>query len=187
VTGPFDRDEYERPVDRSRALGVPAAARPVAPEEELAIAGQPLRVPFRGGKLERVEKAVFADGEPGAVKVIPHGKGTVVWSPVPVELSDDAAPAAALYAFALERAGVARTLGAAGAPDPALLVRPIVFEKAILLTVVNESSRVKTAELRAGNSAAPVAVTVPAGRAALIFVDRATGSVLGRYPEEEKP
>jgi hypothetical protein len=187
VTGAFDRDEYERPVDRSRALGVPAAARPVAPEEELTIAGQPLRVPFRGGKLERVETAVLAEGEPGTVKVIPLGKGAIVWSPVPVELSDDPAPAAALYAFALERAGVARTLGSAGTPDQALLARPIVFEKAVLFTIVNESSRARTAELRAGNAAAPVAITVPAGRAALIFMDRATGSVLGRYPEEEKP
>ena len=116
-----------------------------------------------------------------------RGKGAILWSPVPVELSDDAQASAALYAFALERAGVTREFGAAGQPDPALLVRPIVFEKAVLYTLVNESGRERTADLKTGNAAATLAVAVPAGRAALVFVDRATGAVLGRYPAEERP
>ena len=187
VTGPFDRDEYERPVERSRALGVGAATRPVAPEEELTIDGRPVRASFRGGKLEKVEKVVFGEGDPGAVNVVPRGKGAVLWSPLPVELSDDADATAALYAFARERAGIESSYGAAGAPDPSLLVRPVVFEKAVLYALVNEGGRARTAEVRTGSAAAPVSVTVPAGRASLLFVDRSSGAVIGRYPEEKTP
>jgi len=135
----------------------------------------------------KVEKAVFDGGAAAIVKVIPHGEGTICWSPLPVELSDDAGATAALYAFARERAGIETRYGAAGAPDHALLVRPVVFERAVLYALVNEGSRARTAEVKAGSAAAPVPVTVPAGRAALVFVDRTTGAVLGRYPEERVP
>jgi hypothetical protein len=107
ITGPIDRDEYERPVARLAGLGVGAITRPVAPENRLLVdATTEVRVPFRGAKLERIERAVVKDAARARVEVIRRGKGKIVWCPLPVELSDDDRATTAVYRVALRVAGI---------------------------------------------------------------------------------
>jgi hypothetical protein len=65
-----------------------------------------VRVPFRGAKLERIERAVVEGAAQARVQVIRRGKGQIVWCPLPVELSDDDRATAAVYRLALRVAGV---------------------------------------------------------------------------------
>lgn len=178
ISGPFDRDEVERPAGRAAALGLRAGVRPVAPAERIALDdGASVAAPFRGGRLERVETAVV-DGDASTVRVVPYGAGAIVWSPVPVELAEGPAATAALYAAAAVRAGAASPL-LQTKPDPALLVRPVVFADAILVACVNESADDRTAAFTHRASGRTYARPVPAQDAVLLWIDRRTGELLG--------
>jgi hypothetical protein len=181
VSGPIDRDECERPIDRSGALGVPAAVRPVAPWEEIELDGRVARVGFRGSRLERAETAVIEE-DAAAVRVLEQGAGTIVWSPVPVELAESPLATVALYVAAASRARLDPPL-AREELDPSLLVRPIVFRDTVLVCIVNEGAREQSARfsLRGlGGADARVTQPVAAQSAVLLLLDRATGRVLDR-------
>lgn len=178
VSGPFDRDEVERPAQRAAALGLRVGVRPVAPAERIVLDdGTTVAAPFRGGRLERVETAVV-DGDAASVRVVPYGAGAIVWSPVPVELAEGPTAAAAVYAACAARAGAASPIARA-APDPALLVRPVVFADAILVACVNESADDRTAAFTHRASGRTHARPVPAQDAVLLWIDRRTGELLG--------
>jgi hypothetical protein len=191
VTGPIDRDEYERPIARLVNLGIHAATHPVSPENRLMVDGTSLRVPFRGGKLERIERAAIEGVEVARVEVIRRGKGSIVWCPLPVELSDDERATAAVYRLALRVAGVRPAVtvtGPTGAGN-GTLVRALAFDDALLLIVVNENDAVH--DLRVAVTGAtwpPVRVRVAAERAVMLFVDKKTGAVIGTTEEtSERP
>jgi hypothetical protein len=125
VTGPIDRDEYERPVSRLASLGIHADARPVAPENRLRVdATTEIRVPFRGGKLERLERAVVNGGAPARVQRLRRGKGKIIWCPLPVELSDDDRAPSAVYRAALRVAGIRPAITVTPARDHSSRRRP---------------------------------------------------------------
>lgn len=178
VSGPIDRDECERPIDRSGVLGVPAAARPVAPWEEIELDGRLARAGFRGSRLERVETAVIEE-DAAAVRVLEHGDGTIVWSPVPVELAESPLATVALYVAAASRARLDPPL-ARDELDPSLLVRPVVFRDAVLVCIVNEGASEQTARFSLRGADTRVTQPVAAQSAVLLLVDRATGRVLDR-------
>jgi hypothetical protein len=197
VTGPIDRDEYERPVARLASLGIRAVTRPVAPENRLVVdATTTVRVPFRGAKLERIERAVVEGAAQARVQVIRRGKGQIVWCPLPVELSDDDRATAAVYRLALKVAGIrpAVTVTSVG-QGPAVavtsvgqgfslagegvLVRSLRFKDSILFVVVNETDVEANLRLRAEEVAQPIRVRVGAERAVMVLVDKRTGRLIG--------
>jgi hypothetical protein len=175
VTGAFDADDHFLPTGRLATLGLAARNRPVAQEEFLTIDGVEHRLGFRGNKLQRLEAAIV--DAPAAVVVRPLGRGSVVWSPLPVELAESPDPTAALYRFALKQAKVTPELSV-GATDPPVLVLPTMFEDVLFITCVSETSRDTELTLRLRESSADVRVRIPAGRTSLMFVRRRDGTVL---------
>ena len=180
VTGPIDCDEYERPIGRLAGLGLRTITRPVAPESELRVgAATAIRVPFRDGKLERLERAVVENGAPARVEVIRHGRGNIVWCPLPVELSDDEAAATEVYRFALHMARVRPAVSVTPATPSGLLVRAMPFEHAILLVAVNETDTDANIRVQADGLPQPVRLHVAAERALMMVVQKRTGRVVG--------
>src|SRR5262249_38319616 len=111
------------------------------------------------------------------VLVRSHGAGRFVWSPLPLEVSNSMEALVAFYRFALTQAGVAPVF--AVSPDtPSLLVLPSIFEKHALYTFVSETDRDQSLTLlhRGARTGSPV--TIPAGRATLVLLDRATGELI---------
>jgi hypothetical protein len=179
VTGPFDRDEYERAVTRSVALGLTAVTRPVASEPWLSVDGVALAVPFRGAKLERVERAVVDGADNARVRVVTRGRGRVVWCPLPVELSDDERATTAVYRMAVRLAGVTPPVAVETMPPSGVLVRPLLFRDAVLVVVSNETDRPASVQVRLPGVTVPVTIGVQAERARMVLVDRRTGKVVG--------
>jgi len=178
VTGSFDDDEHWLPTGRMAALGLSPALRPVMPEEAVFVDGVRHDVRYRGEKMQRIEAAV-TDGEP-AVREVPLGRGRLLWSPLPLEVSDDGAPTAALYRFALGRSGVA-PLFTTDAPS-SILVYPARYAQHTLYTVVSETSRDLGVQVTDAETGTSLRARVAGGRAALILIDRQTGSEVARYP-----
>ena len=177
VSGPIDSDEHWWPVARTTGLGLHVATRGVAPEESLTIGDTAYQLSYRGEKLERVEASVVA-GEGGAhVHVVARGQGRIVWVPLAVELAEQIEATVALYQLALREAQVA-PLFTTDRPDPSVLVLPAVFGGRVLFTIVSESSVEKEVGFTPAGTQSRVSIKLPAQRAVLVWVDRATGRVI---------
>ena len=176
VSGVIDEDEHWLPAARSAALGVASSIAPVAAEESLSIGGKTARLSFRGEKIQRVEKAVVAGQTAAQVVVAAKGKGAVVWSPLPVELSDSVEAAEELYRFALERAGVVPMFEAKG-KDDAILVLPTRFADATLYAFVSESDSPASLDVVDKRSGAAFHIELKARRSALAVIG-ANGTIV---------
>jgi len=175
ITGVIDRDEHWIPVER---LGLGATIAPLAEEETLRIDGADLRVAFHGESFQRVEKAVVAGEKLAAVQTIPMGAGKVIWCPLPLELGSLNAPVVALYRYALNQAQVAPVF-AVEYEDPSVLIRPSVFERCVLYTMISESAMPKHVELTHLENGAHIAVALPPQRAVHVLIDRKSGRTPG--------
>jgi Cellulase (glycosyl hydrolase family 5) len=179
VTGPVDSDEHWWPVPRMAGLGLQAAVSPVAPEEPLTIDGTTYQLSYRGEKLERVETAVMGGDSGSRVHVIARGRGRVMWVPAPVELAEQIDATVALYRLALREAQIV-PLFTNDNPDPSVLVLAAVFGGRMLFTIVSESSVEREVRFTPAGAPSAVNVKLPAQRAVLLWVDRATGKVIGQ-------
>jgi hypothetical protein len=149
---------------------------PVAEEEDIAIGGIVFGASYRGEKMHKIQKAVTDTR--ASVRTVQSGKGTILWSTLPLELSDSVEPTVAFYALGLKMAGVEPVFEREPA-DPSLVVLSRVFRDAILCTVVSESAEDKRVRLVHRQSGAAIDVSVPAQRAVMMFVRRNDGGVIG--------
>ena len=176
VTGTIDADEQWRPVARMKELGLSAASRPVASHERIVIGGTPFDLGFRGQQLERVETAFVHGEEAATVHRVVRGKGTILWMPVPVEISDSVDATAALYRSAFAQAGVAPVVNVEPS-DGSVFAGVERFAEVVLVALVSESGadRDVTVGLPGGP---PTRLRLPAGRAAIMLFDRKTGALM---------
>ena len=157
ITGPFEEDESWLPVQQS---------------EVLAIGGRDYVVRFEGEKIQRIEKAGFT-----RIRQTTNSVGTLIQSPLPLELGDSMEALVAFYRMAMARARVA-PIFAATPRTPAVLVLPSVFRDVVLYTFVSESNRPATMQVTDVFTKKRFQVTVPAGRTAMVLIDRRSGSLI---------
>jgi len=180
LTGPFEADEYWRPVRRLARWDVAASVRPVMPREEMRIGDATVRLSFRGDRQTRVEKAVLEDDGVPSVARFAAGRGSVLFAPLPVELAHEEEAAAALYRHALGVAGLEAPV-AVEDDDPGLLVYAARYRDASLFTVVSESARPRPVRWRDLESGASFEAWMWPGRAALVLAERRSGREIARY------
>jgi hypothetical protein len=177
VTGPIDHDRHLMPAGRSTALGVAGAAKTVGAEEHLVIDGKEFRVGFRGGRMQKVEKFVFEDEMVPAVRTIPAGKGSVIWSPVSVESGDSIEAVAALYRHAAAHAGIAGAVRV-DTPDPTVLVRAVVFRDTVMVVFVSDAAVPRTLSGSLVEARAEFTVKVPPRRTIVRLHGRRDGKMI---------
>jgi hypothetical protein len=115
---------------------------------------------------------------PAAVHRIVRGKGTILWMPLPVELSDSPEATVALYRAAITEAGITPAIVVSPA-DGNVYVGAITYADAVLVALASESSSdVNVTVSLPGGTATPI--RLQAGRAMLLVVDRKSGKVVGR-------
>jgi hypothetical protein len=180
VTGPIDYDEHWLTVPRLEPFGIDARTAAVANEEDLELDGTTLRLSYRDLKIQRVEKAVFAGGSPARVVRVPLGRGSLIWSPLPVELAEQTGPTVALYRYALAQAGVEPAFEL-GLDEPGVLTYPAVYRDAVLYALVSELGTATTVTLRHLETGSLLEASLQPGRAALALLDRSDGKLVRRY------
>ena len=179
VTGPFDRDEYWRPTERVKSVGLESVTAPVAGTEPLTVGDQVLRAAYRGEKLERVEKAVVAGVPSASLHSVRRGEGTILWCPLPVELAEAMEPTIAVYRAAAAQAGIAAPV-VVSPPDPGVFVGASRFGDTLLVALASETSADRRLDVRPAGAASSLSVTLPAQRALLLLVDARTGAMISR-------
>lgn len=145
---------------------------PVQQTESIAIGVKDYSVRFEGEKIQRIEKNQFT-----RIKQTKDGSGTLIISPLPLELGDSMEALVAFYRMAMAQARVA-PIFTATPRTPAVLIAPSVFRDVVLYTFVSETNRVMTMQVTDRASRKSFQVSVPAGRTAMVLVDRRNGSVI---------
>jgi hypothetical protein len=169
ITGHLERDETSRVFPRFSELGLAVDIAPVSSGEECSIDGKPYRVTFREDKMQKIEKGVVRGSGTPWVHVVPVGEGKILWMPLPLEAADDVLPVEALYRYALREAGII-PLYSREQGDPSVLIRPIVFPRATMYVLVNESSADRKVRFTPSGTGKVVEVDLPAGRATVEIV-----------------
>lgn len=146
-------------------LNAAGDALPVAQTESVAINGRDYLVRFEGEKIQRIEKTTISND---------HRLERLIRNPLPLELGDSMEALVAFYRFAMMQAGVA-PIFTATPRTPAVLVLPSVFRDVVLYTFVSETNRDTTMQVTDLQTKARFPVTVPAGRTAMVMIDRHTG------------
>ncbi|HKV35842.1 MAG TPA: hypothetical protein VJP89_16005 [Pyrinomonadaceae bacterium] len=138
---------------------------PVQQTESFAVGGKEYLVRFEGEKIQRIEKAGFAQ-----IKQ----EGRLIRSPLPLELGDSMEALVAFYRLAMTQAGVA-PIFTVTPHTPAVLILPSVFREIVLYTFVSESNRDTSLQVTDLETKTRFAVDVPAGRTAMVIIDRRNG------------
>ena len=147
-------------------LNADGDALPVAQTESVVINGRNYLVRFEGEKIQRIEKTTISND---------HRSVRLIRNPLPLELGDSMEALVAFYRFAMMQAGVA-PIFTATPRTPAVLVLPSVFRDVVLYTFVSETNRDTTMQVTDLRTKARFPVSVPAGRTAMVMIDRRTGS-----------
>ena len=180
LTGAFNRDEHWLPVARLQGELMRAKSVEVAQTEIVTIAEREFLLRFEGEKLQRIEKAVV-EGADAPVKpiVVMQNSGQLIWSTIPLELSDSMAAVAMFYRVALAQAQL-KPVFMVTPQTPAVLVLPAVFRDVVLYTFVSEEGHDTEMQVTHSESKTQFPVLVPAQRTAMVLVERKTGKIIGR-------
>jgi uncharacterized protein (DUF2141 family) len=177
ITGSMERDENWLTTHRLKDLGIKAERVDLTFRNAVMKAGnQSMDVSFQDPKL--VDALRFEDGS--TYKEVPHGKGFLIVTSLPVEFAEGNAATAFVYKAALQRAGVitpfTNKTGYHG-----VLVRPTVFADSVLYLFMSESAQDQPVDITDKTTGAHLAFAMPAQRSRLVLLDRKTGRELGRY------
>jgi hypothetical protein len=145
---------------------------PVQQSESLSIGGRDYVVRFEGEKIQRIEKS-----ESTRTTQTTNNSGTLIRSPLPLELGDSMDALVAFYRMAMTQARVA-SIFTVTPKTPAVLVLPSVFRDVVLYTFVSEMNRDTRMQVTDLSSKKRFSVLVPAGRTAMVIIDRRTGAIL---------
>jgi hypothetical protein len=177
VTGSVDRDPYWRYTTRMKDLGIDAKVLPLNFRQgSMIIDGEAVPVAF--GQQAFLDELRFRDQS--GWKEAAVGKGKLLIASYPVEISEGNESTAAVYAAALRRAGVEPPYDAKQL-SPGVLVRPTIFETAVLYLFLSESGRDEPIDVRDRLTGAEIKFILPEQRAALVLLSRKDGTVIGRY------
>lgn len=184
LTGIFDTDEHFLPTKRGTSLGLNLTTRPVTQEEFLSFSGKEYRLSYRGDKMQRLELSIIDGSSPSPqgshqLQTIRRGKGTILWSPLPVELSDPPQANIDLYDLAVRTSGIVLPFSVEKV-NPSMLILPLIFESTVLLTFVSETDRDTEVNIKATESNTSYNIRLQAQRSSMLLFRRNDGKILGQ-------
>ncbi len=183
ITGPVNRDEHWRKVDRFAELGVRGTVIPLATRQsELVLPdGQStIEVSF-GATAQQAPFETIRFEDHSSVKVVRVGKGTIVWTADPVEFADGAEASAKLYAFAMRLAGVELPFRAIRPLSSGVAAIPTVLKNAVLYSFASDSFRDEPIDLVDAGTGTRIRFTLRAQHGALLLIRKGDGKVVASY------
>ena len=139
VSGPFDEDAHFHPTGRQNEIGLPYKDVPLTiREDSVKWPGGTLQLSYGGDKTTYLERALLPDGKQWSE--IKLGKGTVLFSALPLELNDNLQAVGDVYRYALHVAGASATYRT-DIQDPGILICPTKFPHATLYVLTSESNQ----------------------------------------------
>lgn len=183
VSGPVQRNEHWQKVDRLTPLGLKATVFPVAVRQStLRLPGrdQPLQISY-SADVQRapIDTMRFDDG--ASIKIVRHGAGKLIWAADPVAFSEGYATQSALYAYALEQAGVPPAFKQLKPLSPGVLAFPTMLKDSVLYSFASDSLQDQNVDIRDAATGATINFTLGTQRGAMVLLKRSNGAVLAAY------
>lgn len=177
VSGPFDEDAHFHTTDRQDKIGLPYTDAPLTiRDHSFAWPGGTLQLTYGGDKTTFLTRALLPDGKEWSETKL--GKGTVLFSPLPLELNDHLQAIGNVYRYALKKAGVTSAYST-DMQDPGILICPTEFPRATLYVLTSESDR-QEISFQDARSGKRFSGHLMPGRAALLLVET-TGKLVASY------
>jgi len=177
VTGPFDGDAHMHATGRERAIGLDYRTELLTEREQaLNFPGGNEKLVFSGNKTTYLNRAVLSDDSGWGEKS--HGRGKILFTPLPIELNDNLAAVGDVYRYALQAAGVAPVYTTT-LSDPGILICPTQYPDATLYVITSESSQkqIDFTDVRSGKH---LAGTLQNGEAATVLIGK-DGKLIASY------
>ncbi|HZG78313.1 MAG TPA: beta-galactosidase, partial [Paenibacillus sp.] len=172
-TGPVSLDAYWGKTGRLADIVGATRLENVLREELLTVDGRRLPVSFGGGGIAAYAKETPADGGAPALRGFPLGKGTLLWSPLPLELNERSDALRAAYAKAIAAAGVRPELEwEAGGDLPGVYGRKLAFRDGALFVFVSEQGGDVDVRVKDPATGKRYAFALEQERSVLFFADR---------------
>lgn len=192
ATGPLGLDAYWHTSERLSDILGKRELRNVRREEVLDLQGQVLPVSFSHRRIAEVSKETMIQESIGSgsstldtVLNIPLGKGRLLWSPLPVELSDRSDTTAALYSYAMTSARVECDFEwISGGNLAGIYGRKLSFDTGALFTFVSEYAQDAKIEIMDSATGRTYAFLLEQERSVLFATDT-KGDLLGVYRPQE--
>lgn len=188
ITGPINLDEYWTLTNRAVQLFGETKLGNVLREELLEIAGKRYPVSFGGQRIADALKELpgnHPSGAPAAVLRAAVGKGTLLWCPLPIELSSRTEGICELYRHALETAGVTSDLiWLEGGGLPGIYGRKLSYSQGSLFVFVSECGCDADVAVRDARTGKSYRFRLPKERSILFFTAE-DGSVSAVYRPQE--
>ncbi|EKN65231.1 glycoside hydrolase family protein [Neobacillus bataviensis LMG 21833] len=177
-TGPVSLDEYWNETCRMKDITGPTKLGNVLREEMLLIGSNAVPISFGDKRIAEVVK------EGNEVKEFSVGKGTIIWSPLPVELNERNQSIYDLYQFALHRANIDEHLSWHSGNVPGVYGRKLEFEAGKLFIFVSEFGMDITVTITDPDTEQTYEFILESERSVL-FATSKTGEIIGTYREDE--
>ncbi|MCY0874726.1 MAG: beta-galactosidase [Firmicutes bacterium] len=183
-TGPLAQDAYWRESDAGTAFFGPVRLANVAREESLVVGGVPYAVSFGARRIAQVNKEMLdASDESGITHLHERGigKGRLYWCPLPIELAEQTAVSAAVYAYVMRQVGVTPWIQwCKGQEHRGVYGGKLPFAHGALYVFVSEQSAPVDVEIKDTVTGRQYAFTLASQRSVLFAVQE-DGKVLASY------
>ena len=178
MTGRFDEDPHFHGTDRAKQIGLGYTTGPLLTREDgLRWPAGEARLTFSGDRTTYFDRAFLADGSTWIEK--PYGGGRVLYTPLPIELSDNLQAIGGVYRYAAQLAGVTAAYST-DVQNPGILICPTRFPDATLFVLTSESAETVNVSFHDALSGNEFAGKLDPGRAAMVLVGR-DGAVRASY------
>jgi hypothetical protein len=179
ISGRIDADEHWKTVpQRLRDWNVKYSSASLITRDVLVKwSGGSSQLSYSGEKTTYAERGVLNNSQ--TFLDFSLGKGRILYSPFPLEMSDQLDEVGRVYKFAMKRAGV-NSVYETSCEDPGILICPTQLPDATLYVFTSESAGTEPIEFKDKMSGKNFRINLAPGRAALLLI-RENGSVVTSY------
>jgi hypothetical protein len=177
VSGPFDGDAHMHPTDRQRAINLPYNTVPLTLRHHVFNwPGGKEDFDFSGNKTTILSRAHLPDDADW--KEISVGEGKLLFTSLPIELSENPAAIGAIYRYAMKAANISPSYTTTLA-DNSILICPTPFPDATLYVITSESNQ-NQVSFHDERSNKNFSGQLAPGRAALLLIS-IKGEIIATY------
>lgn len=182
-TGPINVDEYWRTNDRAKHLFGETENINIVREELLKLKDEAIPASYPGDRIADTLKGKTDEGH-SDVQEITHGKGKIIWSPLPVELNNEKDPMIALYQYAMQKATIKEHLHWIKGDFPGIYGRKLSFPNGKLFIFVSEFGEDCDIEIEDPKTKKTYAFTLEKERT-VMFATNKSGDIRQVYRPDE--
>lgn len=183
-TGAINVDEYWKNTNIMTDIIGESVVQNVLREEIIEINGRDYFVSFAHERIaDTVKGALLTSENSSAIVETPYGFGEIIWSPIPVELSERNEPIVALYEYVLDKVDINQPFIWKKGDYPGIYGNKLSFEKGFLFIFVSEFSKDTAIEITDPVTNQTYSFTIESDRTVMFATDK-QGVITTNYRSE---